>query len=352
MSASLPTRDLRPPRRQMPIGSDTDSEDSSSEEEGPATQRASAEKKAEAASRRAKAHDETLAAQSREPDFGMLSLTPTLPPLESRGENAALQRILSYYCDVESYHDCTYNRFGNIHLLTILYAATGANHCRKLMAHDLRLDIWLGSANEFLQLQELNGESDRSRSLEMYNGCGGGTSAGARRVNWSCLERLSPLHVEVQAWVVPGDDGGSSILSAGHTGAIGLRDNQLVDHVVVVRVVVTPAGRLPPGVHDRRHVQAEVHSAWCGRWYKIFRSSDAGVPQTLDFPIDPWRVSDHLQHALVDGLSRQIEVSDGDFLEPALRSWEVGVDGGWVQVVVGNGWAAAVGVPSALEELV
>ncbi|KIX95777.1 uncharacterized protein Z520_08485 [Fonsecaea multimorphosa CBS 102226] len=52
---------------ERPIESDTESEEeSSSEEEGTATQRALAKKKAEAAARRAKAHEEALAARSKD----------------------------------------------------------------------------------------------------------------------------------------------------------------------------------------------------------------------------------------------------------------------------------------------
>ncbi|OAP59068.1 translation initiation factor aIF-2 [Fonsecaea erecta] len=60
------SRDSGPPPKERPIESDTDSEDSSSEEEGTATQRALAKKKAEAAARRAKAHEEALAARSKD----------------------------------------------------------------------------------------------------------------------------------------------------------------------------------------------------------------------------------------------------------------------------------------------
>ncbi|OQU97878.1 small GTP-binding protein domain-containing protein [Cladophialophora immunda] len=65
-TSSLPMRDSGPPPKERPIESDTESEESSSEEEGTATQRALAKKKAEAAARRAKAHEEALAARSKD----------------------------------------------------------------------------------------------------------------------------------------------------------------------------------------------------------------------------------------------------------------------------------------------
>ena len=55
-----------PVRESRPIESDTGSDDDSSEEEGTATQRAAAQKKAEAAARRQKAHEEALAARSKD----------------------------------------------------------------------------------------------------------------------------------------------------------------------------------------------------------------------------------------------------------------------------------------------
>ncbi|OAL36797.1 hypothetical protein AYO20_03852 [Fonsecaea nubica] len=65
-SSSLPIRDSGRPPKERPIESDTESEESSSEEEKTATQRALAKKKAEAAARRAKAHEEALAARSKD----------------------------------------------------------------------------------------------------------------------------------------------------------------------------------------------------------------------------------------------------------------------------------------------
>lgn len=62
----LPVRESRPQMKERPIESDTSSDDDSSEEEGTATQRAAAQKKAEAAARRQKAHEEALAARSKD----------------------------------------------------------------------------------------------------------------------------------------------------------------------------------------------------------------------------------------------------------------------------------------------
>jgi translation initiation factor 5B len=65
-SKDLPVRESRPQTKERPIESDTSSDDDSSEEEGTATQRAAAQKKAEAAARRQKAHEEALAARSKD----------------------------------------------------------------------------------------------------------------------------------------------------------------------------------------------------------------------------------------------------------------------------------------------
>ena len=65
-SKALPVREGRPSLKEKPIESSTDSDESSSEEEGTATQRAAAQKKAEAAARRQKAHEEALAARSKD----------------------------------------------------------------------------------------------------------------------------------------------------------------------------------------------------------------------------------------------------------------------------------------------
>lgn len=66
-STTLPVREAnRPPPADRPIESDSDSNDSSSEEGGTATQRALAKRKAEAAARRQKAHEEALAARSKD----------------------------------------------------------------------------------------------------------------------------------------------------------------------------------------------------------------------------------------------------------------------------------------------
>jgi translation initiation factor 5B len=62
----LPVRESRPQMKERHIESDTSSDDDSSEEEGTATQRAAAQKKAEAAARRQKAHEEALAARSKD----------------------------------------------------------------------------------------------------------------------------------------------------------------------------------------------------------------------------------------------------------------------------------------------
>lgn len=65
----LPVRESNPQRGDRPIESETDSdseEESSEEEGGTATQRALAQKKAEAAARREKAHQEALAARSKD----------------------------------------------------------------------------------------------------------------------------------------------------------------------------------------------------------------------------------------------------------------------------------------------
>jgi translation initiation factor 5B len=64
----LSIREAKPQREERPAesGTDSDSEDSSDEEGGTATQRALAQKKAEAAVRREKAHQEALAARSKD----------------------------------------------------------------------------------------------------------------------------------------------------------------------------------------------------------------------------------------------------------------------------------------------
>ena len=62
----LPLREPRPQMKDRPIESDTSSDDDSSDEERTATQRAAAQKKAEAAARRQKAHEEALAARSKD----------------------------------------------------------------------------------------------------------------------------------------------------------------------------------------------------------------------------------------------------------------------------------------------
>ena len=63
----LPVRESRLQMKERPIESDASSDDDSSEEEGgTATQRAAAQKKAEAATRRQKAHEEALAARSKD----------------------------------------------------------------------------------------------------------------------------------------------------------------------------------------------------------------------------------------------------------------------------------------------
>ena len=61
----VPIRD-GPPQKERPIESDSESEDSSSDEEQSAVKRAAAQKKAEAATRRQKAHEEALAARSKD----------------------------------------------------------------------------------------------------------------------------------------------------------------------------------------------------------------------------------------------------------------------------------------------
>jgi translation initiation factor 5B len=61
----LPVRESRPQMKERPIESDTSSDDDSTEE-GTSTQRAAAQKKAEAAARRQKAHEEALAARSKD----------------------------------------------------------------------------------------------------------------------------------------------------------------------------------------------------------------------------------------------------------------------------------------------
>ncbi|EXJ89435.1 translation initiation factor 5B [Capronia epimyces CBS 606.96] len=65
-SSTLPVRDSKPPSKETPIESDTESGDSSSDEDRTATQRALAKRKAEAAARRQKAHEEALAARSKD----------------------------------------------------------------------------------------------------------------------------------------------------------------------------------------------------------------------------------------------------------------------------------------------
>jgi len=66
----LPVRESKPPAREKPVESETESDESSSSEEeegtGTATQRAAAQRKAEAAARRQKAHEEALAARSKD----------------------------------------------------------------------------------------------------------------------------------------------------------------------------------------------------------------------------------------------------------------------------------------------
>ena len=62
----LPLRESRPQMKDRPIESDTSSDGDSSDEEGTVTQRAAAQKKAEAAARRQKAHEEALAARSKD----------------------------------------------------------------------------------------------------------------------------------------------------------------------------------------------------------------------------------------------------------------------------------------------
>lgn len=62
----LPVKESRPQAKERPLESDTSSDDESSSEEGTATQRAAAQKKAEAAARRQKAHEEALAARSKD----------------------------------------------------------------------------------------------------------------------------------------------------------------------------------------------------------------------------------------------------------------------------------------------
>ncbi|KIW95832.1 translation initiation factor aIF-2 [Cladophialophora bantiana CBS 173.52] len=65
-TSSLPLRESKPPPKERDIESETESEESSSEEEGTVAQRALAKRKAEAAARRAKAHEEALAARSKD----------------------------------------------------------------------------------------------------------------------------------------------------------------------------------------------------------------------------------------------------------------------------------------------
>ena len=67
-TSTLPMRDTGPPLKERPIESATESEEetSSEDEETTATKRATAKKKAEAAARRAKAHEDALAARSKE----------------------------------------------------------------------------------------------------------------------------------------------------------------------------------------------------------------------------------------------------------------------------------------------
>ncbi|KIW15565.1 translation initiation factor aIF-2 [Exophiala spinifera] len=64
-SSTLPLRD-GPPPKERPIESDTSDEDSSDDEEQTSNQRAIAQRKAEAAARRQKAHEEALAARSKD----------------------------------------------------------------------------------------------------------------------------------------------------------------------------------------------------------------------------------------------------------------------------------------------
>lgn len=64
-TANIPVRDSRPQNKDRPIESESE-EDSSSEEEGTTTQKAAAQKKAEAVARRQKAHEEALAARSKD----------------------------------------------------------------------------------------------------------------------------------------------------------------------------------------------------------------------------------------------------------------------------------------------
>lgn len=64
---TLPMRESKSQHKEKPIESDTDSDDSSSDEEGgTVAQRALAKKKAESAARRQKAHEEALAARSKD----------------------------------------------------------------------------------------------------------------------------------------------------------------------------------------------------------------------------------------------------------------------------------------------
>lgn len=64
-TSALPLRD-GPPPKERPIESDTSDEDSSDDEEQTSNQRAIAQRKAEAAARRQKAHEEALAARSKD----------------------------------------------------------------------------------------------------------------------------------------------------------------------------------------------------------------------------------------------------------------------------------------------
>jgi translation initiation factor 5B len=64
-SANIPVRESRPQNKDRPRESESE-DDSSSEEEGTTTQKAAAQKKAEAAARRQKAHEEALAARSKD----------------------------------------------------------------------------------------------------------------------------------------------------------------------------------------------------------------------------------------------------------------------------------------------
>ncbi|KAL6249676.1 eukaryotic translation initiation factor 5B [Rhinocladiella similis] len=64
-TSTLPLRD-GPPPKERPIESDTSDEDSSDDEEQTSNQRAIAQRKAEAAARRQKAHEEALAARSKD----------------------------------------------------------------------------------------------------------------------------------------------------------------------------------------------------------------------------------------------------------------------------------------------